>query len=153
MSRTSFRVNPHSIVRLNVKELLLARSRRHIWSSWKMLIRYWSQHFIAKLTFGYTSSITKPCSRVFLKTLRKSIFADNSRGGSRTAATPKMECFVIILNSWKPLTIITKLSIFDVATVLDPPLSSFFSNFHRFGEEPLNAPESIREKSHLVRIY
>ena len=93
------------------------------------------------------------CSRVFLKTLRKSIFADNSRGGSRTAATPKMECFVIILNSWKPLTIITKLSIFDVATVLDPPLSSFFSNFHRFGKETLNVPESIREKSHLVRIY
>ena len=31
MSRTSFRVNPHSIVCLNVKELL-ARSRRHIWS-------------------------------------------------------------------------------------------------------------------------
>ena len=31
MSRSSFRVNPHSIVCLNVKELL-ARSRRHIWS-------------------------------------------------------------------------------------------------------------------------
>ena len=31
MSRTSFRVNPHSIVCLNVKKLL-ARSRRHIWS-------------------------------------------------------------------------------------------------------------------------
>ena len=31
MSRTSFRVNPHSIASLNVKELL-ARSRRHIWS-------------------------------------------------------------------------------------------------------------------------
>ena len=31
MSRTSFWVNPHSIVYLNVKELL-ARSRRHIWN-------------------------------------------------------------------------------------------------------------------------
>ena len=31
MSRTDFRVNPHSIVCLNVKELL-ARGRRHIWS-------------------------------------------------------------------------------------------------------------------------
>ena len=31
MSHTSFRVNPHSIVCLNVKELF-ARSRRHIWS-------------------------------------------------------------------------------------------------------------------------
>ena len=36
------------------------------------------------------------------------------RGGSRTAATSKMECFVII---------ITKRSILNVAAVLDPPLS------------------------------
>ena len=47
------------------------------------------------------------------------------RGGSRTAATSKMEHFVIIVNGWKPLTIITKRSILDVATVLDPPLSFF----------------------------
>ena len=45
-----------------------------------------------------------------------------SRGRSRTAAKSKMECFVIIVNGWKPLTIITKRSIFDVAAVLDPPL-------------------------------
>ena len=44
------------------------------------------------------------------------------RGGSRTAATSKMEHFVIIVNGWKPLTIITKSSILDVAVVLDPPL-------------------------------
>ena len=44
------------------------------------------------------------------------------RGGSRTAATSKMEHFVIIVNGWKPLTIITKRSILDVAAVLDPPL-------------------------------
>ena len=44
------------------------------------------------------------------------------RGGSRTAVTSKMECFVIIVNDWKPLTIITKHSILDVAAVLDPPL-------------------------------
>ena len=37
------------------------------------------------------------------------------RGGSRTAATSKMELFVII-------KIITKRSILDVAAVLDPPL-------------------------------
>ena len=47
----------------------------------------------------------------------------NSRGGSRTAASPKMECFVIIVNGWKPLTIIVKHSILDVAAVLDPPLN------------------------------
>ena len=45
-----------------------------------------------------------------------------TRGGSRTAATCKMERFVIIVNGLKPLTIITKRSILDVAAVLDPPL-------------------------------
>ena len=44
------------------------------------------------------------------------------RGGSRTAATSKMECFVIIVNGFQPFTIITKRSILDVAAVLDPPL-------------------------------
>ena len=44
----------------------------------------------------------------------------NIRGGSRTAATSKMEHFVIIVNGWKPLTIITKRSILDVVTALDP---------------------------------
>ena len=36
------------------------------------------------------------------------------KGGCRTAATSKMECFVIIVNGRKPLTIITKRSILDV---------------------------------------
>ena len=45
------------------------------------------------------------------------------RGGSRTAATSKMELFVITVNGWKPLTIITKSSILDIAAVLDPSLS------------------------------
>ena len=34
-----------------------------------------------------------------------------------------MERFVIIVNGWKPLTIITKHSILGVAAALDPPLS------------------------------
>ena len=45
-----------------------------------------------------------------------------TRGGSRTAATSKMEQFMIIVNGWQPLTIITKCSILDVAAALDPPL-------------------------------
>ena len=45
-----------------------------------------------------------------------------ARGGSRAAATSKMERFVIIVNGLKPLTIITKRSILDVAAALDPPL-------------------------------
>ena len=40
------------------------------------------------------------------------------RGGSCIAATSKMERFVIIVNGWKPLTIITKHSILDAAAVL-----------------------------------
>ena len=36
-----------------------------------------------------------------------------------------MECFVIIVNGLKPLTIITKHFILDVAATLDPPLKTF----------------------------
>ena len=43
-------------------------------------------------------------------------------GGSRIAAISKMECFVIIVNGFQPLTVITKHFILDVAAVLDPPL-------------------------------
>ena len=45
-----------------------------------------------------------------------------NRGGSRTAATSKVERLVIIVNGWKALTIITRRSILDVAGALDPPL-------------------------------
>ena len=38
------------------------------------------------------------------------------------AAAFKMERFVIIVNGFQPLTIITKCSILDVAAALDPPL-------------------------------
>ena len=43
------------------------------------------------------------------------------RGGSRTAATSKVELFVIIVNGCHPLTIIINSSTLDVAAVLDPP--------------------------------
>ena len=48
------------------------------------------------------------------------------RGGSRTAATSKMEHFVIIVNGWNPLSIITKHSIVDVAAARDPLLVTLF---------------------------
>ena len=48
----------------------------------------------------------------------------NTTDRSRTAATSKMGHFVIIINGWKPLTIITKSSILGVTTVLDPPLNT-----------------------------
>ena len=41
-------------------------------------------------------------------------------GGSSTAATSKMELFLMIVNGFQPLTIITKYSILDVAAALDP---------------------------------
>ena len=44
------------------------------------------------------------------------------RGGSRAAAISKMGRFMIIVNSLKPLTIITNCSILNVAAALDPPL-------------------------------
>ena len=46
------------------------------------------------------------------------------RDVSRAAATSKVERFVIIVNGFQPLTIITKRSMLDVAVVLDPPLVS-----------------------------
>ena len=44
------------------------------------------------------------------------------RGGSRTAVTSKMELFVITVNGFQQLTIITKCSILDATAVLDPLL-------------------------------
>ena len=44
------------------------------------------------------------------------------RGGSRAAAISKMARFVIIVNGWEQLTIITKRSILDVSSALDQPL-------------------------------
>ena len=44
-----------------------------------------------------------------------------SRGGSRAAATSKMERFMIIVNGFQPLIIITNRSILDVVAALDPP--------------------------------
>ena len=55
----------------------------------------------------------------------------DGRGGSRAAASSKMECFLIIVNGWKPLTIITKHSILDVAAALDLHLEGI--------KQPVNA--------------
>ena len=55
-------------------------------------------------------------------TSKEELFAEKVKGGSRAAATSKMERFVIKVNGFQPLAIITKRSILDVAAVLDPPL-------------------------------
>ena len=66
------------------------------------------------------------CEKSILRNFDK--FTGKHRGGSRIAATSKMERFVIIVNGWKPLTIITNRSILDVAAVLDPPLKHLWQS-------------------------
>ena len=44
------------------------------------------------------------------------------RGGSKDVATSKVERFVIIVNGFQPLTIISKRSVLNVGAVLDLPL-------------------------------
>ena len=61
------------------------------------------------LDFICTFNLNKKCNLFIAKAKRK------TRGGSRTAATSKLEHFMLF-------TIITKSSILDVAVVLDPPL-------------------------------
>ena len=55
-----------------------------------------------------------------------SLRSNDTRGGSRTAATSKMEHIMTIVCGWKPWTIIRKSSILDVAAVLDPPLNAVY---------------------------
>ena len=59
MSRTSFRVNPHSIVCLNVKELL-ARSSSHIWDLSDNNVIRTHNHLVGKRTLNHlTKSLAK----------------------------------------------------------------------------------------------
>ena len=52
-----------------------------------------------------------------------------SRVGIRATATSKIEHFVIIVNGFQPLIIITKSSILDVEAVLDPPLLLYKNSY------------------------
>ena len=62
------------------------------------------------------------CKNFLQRLLQMLILTKNIRGGSRAGATSKMECFVIIVNGFQPLTIITKRFTLDVAAALDPLL-------------------------------
>ena len=60
MSRTSFRVNLHSVVCLNAKELF-AWSRRHIWSfKWQLRIRTYN-HLVRKRTLNHLAKLAYAC--------------------------------------------------------------------------------------------
>ena len=71
-----------------------------------------------------------------------------NRGGSTTAATSKMECFVIIVNGFQPLTTITKCSILDVAAVLDSPLFKVLQY-----DDKLGSDDKLFKTSYLEFIY
>ena len=58
LSRTSFRVNPHSIVYLNFKELL-ARNRRHIWSLSDSNDIRTHNHLVCKRTLNHLAKLAK----------------------------------------------------------------------------------------------
>ena len=84
------------------------------------------------------------------KRYRNIVFDMMFRGGSRTAATSKMEHFVIINNGWKPLTITTKSSILDVAAILDPPLILGTCLEKRISE---NMYESVYIETMMTYLY
>ena len=48
------------------------------------------------------------------------------------AGTSKVELFVVIINGWKPLTIIRKSSTLDFAALLDPPLRWCLQNCQNY---------------------
>ena len=70
MSRTSFRVNPHSIVCLNVKELL-TRSRHLIWSLSDSNDIQTHNHIVHKRTLNHLAKLASlaKCLSVGLRTL------------------------------------------------------------------------------------
>ena len=75
------------------------------------------------------------------------------RGGSKAATTSKMERFVIIVNGFQPLTIITKRSMLDVAVVLDPSLVSICKrvslNTVTFQRLPENQSKSLPIREYI----
>ena len=75
------------------------------------------------------------------------------RGGSRAAATSKTECFVVIVNGWKPFTIITKRSILDVAAALDQPLMLTRVTNMQWRRRYENVKKSMLNRSMSVFLY
>ena len=63
-------------------------------------------------------------NRQYVKIQLSRKLGPSCRGGSKTAATSKMEHFVVIVNGFQLLTIITTCSILDVAVDPDPPPAS-----------------------------
>ena len=89
----------------------------------------------------------------------------HQRHAEADLATSKMERFVIIVNSWKLLTIIAKCSILDVAAALNPPLArwqvtiqskKYIWNHSQFARAVLGLIHTVailQEAHHLVRVH
>ena len=103
-----------------LQDAIPGMDRRKIMTFPLVHCRTLSNNNIQNIFFSYQIDYSWTISNVYS---RETVYY-TSRGGSRVAATSKMEYFVIIVNGWKPLTIITKHSILDVAATQDPPLTS-----------------------------
>ena len=62
---------------------------------------------VCRFTLKYIRDMIVTYSQLMINMSSYNYHNYNSRRGS-SAATFKIECFVIIVNGWKPLTIITK---------------------------------------------
>ena len=82
------------------------------WSIRSASTQHWHRIIIIMVIIIFTSSFLHLCYS----------FVHVSWGGSRTAATFKVELFVIIVKGFQLLTIITESSTLDIAAVLDLPL-------------------------------
>ena len=84
----------------------------------KIYVKIKESHNDTKLVNSKTDKNRAP----YVKQRNQSVFSLISIGGSRTAATSNIEHFVIIVNGFQSLTIVTTTSILDVAAILGRPL-------------------------------
>ena len=98
---------------------------------------YWNLQYLSTEIFKVKMGLSPPITNDILTLGQNTSYnlrfgvtvTRRNRGGSRTAATSKMECFVIIVNGFQlSLTVITKRSILDPAAVLDPALRNIRTN-------------------------
>ena len=101
--------------KLNVVKLSL---EKRSFKSWRRLIL-----LLLLLYLFYYSKVFNSYSRILCNRDIIYYLCITIRGGSRVAATSKIEQFMVIDNGFQPLTIITKRSILDVSAALDLPLA------------------------------
>ena len=106
----------------------------------KLYIKVCAHAFARNIVQKSKSKLKKEMSKALPKDIKKfskgnqneqQYVIQNSlfRGAFRTTATPKMKHFFITVNGFQLLTVITKSSILDVATFLDPPLLLYKSSY------------------------